>query len=172
MSRRIASVVILIAGIVVATGSSADRLTSTWEKQIEVRARFEVLRDFDGAAVFDRETGLVWERSPAGTATWLTAQNRCNQLNGGGRLGWRLPGLQELASVVDPGVVPPGPMLPRGHPFQNVNVSYPFWTTTGSAAAVDAAWAVNFSSGHVLDVPKTSALFVWCVRGGQGADTQ
>ena len=56
-------------------------------------------------AVLDRETGLVWERSPSmELTTWHVAHVRCNEfVTLGSRLGWRLPTVNELASLVDPG---------------------------------------------------------------------
>ena len=80
----------------------------SWDQQLPAATRFIVLSNWSSAAVLDRETGLVWEKSPlspsggeTGRRTWLSAQNRCNTLNLGNRKGWRLPTLQELASLID-----------------------------------------------------------------------
>src|SRR6266581_4918373 len=55
------------------------------------------------AAVRDNETGLVWEQSPATTThTWAAARFQCTDRTVGGRKGWRLPSVHELASLVDP----------------------------------------------------------------------
>jgi hypothetical protein len=78
-----------------------------------------VLTQFGNAAVFDGETGLVWEQSPeTNVQNWLNAQARCNTKTVGNRQGWRPPTLQELASLVEP-TVRFGHTLP-GHPFTNV----------------------------------------------------
>lgn len=145
----------------------------TWEKQIGGKGRFDVLRQFDGAAVLDDETGLVWERTPAGAGPllWAAAQGYCNRLHTGSRLGWRLPTLQELASLVDPSAAV-APLLPVDHPFQNVQSFFPYWSATTSAGDASSAWAVDFNTGDVPVVGKRNGLLVWCVRGGQGVDPQ
>ncbi len=74
-------------------------------------------------AVFDKETGLLWERSPATdrmsfdqavvySVTRVVAR----------RKGWRLPALEELLSLVDTGAT--DPTLPPGHPFLNLKLDY------------------------------------------------
>jgi hypothetical protein len=125
----------------------------------------------------DNETGLVWERDPGTTnLDWVFASIHCNQFPVGGRKGWRLPTVQDLASLVDPSVGSPGPTLPAGHPFANVQSSS-YWSATTDAQDAGSAWLVSFESGNVLSgivagFAKTDSLFVWCVRGGQGVDTQ
>ncbi len=135
--------------------------------------RFLVLADWgDSAAVLDKETGLVWERYPSMSFfTWENAQIHCNRLTTGGRLGWRLPTLQELASLVDPTVPSPGPTLPIGHPFTSVLTSF-YWSATTSAPNTSSVWEVSFEFGDVDIFAKDGNNFVWCVRGGQGVDPQ
>ena len=85
--------------------------TPSWDQQLPASTRFIVLSNWGGAAVLDRETGLVWEKNPlhpqppdTGMRSWLDAQDHCNNLTVGNRKGWRLPTLQELASVVQASV--------------------------------------------------------------------
>jgi hypothetical protein len=150
--------------------ASADSGT-IWDKQINGKGRFEVLRQFDDVAVLDKETGLVWERLPSGPLLWLNAHGRCNRLTTGDRLGWRLPTLQELASLVDPSAAD-APTLPAGHPFENVQTFFPYWSATTTASDTSSAWTVNFSNGGLIGVGKHNGMLVWCVRGGQGVDPQ
>jgi len=133
--------------------------------------RFIVLSNMSSNAVLDRETGLVWEKSPStSTFTWLNAQLQCNSLTTGDRKGWRLPTLQELASLVDPTQF--NPSLPAGHPFSNVQFSH-YWTATTFASNTSFAWDVFLPSGLVTESLKTAPDNpVWCVRGGQGVDPQ
>jgi hypothetical protein len=146
----------------------------SWDQklQCDTRAtcpRFIVLSNWNSDAVLDRETGLVWERSPStSTFDWRFAQFHCNELAVGNRIGWRLPTLQELASLADPSQVP---AFPPGHPFNNVQSSTYFSATTNVFAA-GLAWVVLFDSGRVADSDKESTFLAWCVRGGQGVDPQ
>ncbi|MGO9612622.1 MAG: DUF1566 domain-containing protein [Dissulfurispiraceae bacterium] len=150
---------------------------TSWDQQLACDStsncpRFEVLSAFGNEAVLDKETGLVWEQSPSTTAlVWEDAQSHCNQLITGGRGGWRLPMVQELDSLVDPSVAIPGPTLPSGHPFSNVQ-SVGYWSATTYANYASTAWDVDFSNGGVLNGDKSSSHHVWCVRGGHGVDPQ
>ena len=151
----------------------------SWDQQLPASTRFIVLSNWidvdhssGGAAVLDRETGLVWEQSPsASTINWDNAHGNCIELRTGGRLGWRLPTVQELASLVDPSVHFPGPTLPSGHPFSNVQ-SDRYWSATTQETIANFAFDVNFFVGFVNADSKGSDHFAWCVRGGQGADPQ
>src|SRR2546428_5249603 len=150
----------------------------SWDQQLPASTRFIVLSNWvdaahpsGGAAVLDRETGLVWEQSPStSTFIWETAQFHCNNRSTGGRLGWQLPTVQQLASLVDPNVSP-GPTLPSGHPFPTVQSSF-YWSATTFASDSSFALGVLFSAVRVFFDVKTTPYFAWCVRGGQGVDAQ
>ena len=97
----------------------------------------------------------IWEHSPStGTYNWYTAQSYCNNLSTGGRKGWRLPTVQELASLVDP--TQTDPALPEGHPFSNVQSSY-YWSSATCADVPDGAWDVYFNNGNVANYAKSTA---------------
>jgi Protein of unknown function (DUF1566) len=137
--------------------------------------RFVVLSNISSAAVLDRETGLVWERSPSTTVyVWQDASDQCITKTVGNRKGWRLPTIQELTSLIDPTAPPPGPTLPVGHPFQNVQMSN-YWSASTYASDSRDAWIVQFGIGvsdGVKAIYKIAPLYVWCVRGHQGVDPQ
>ena len=123
-----------------------------------------------GTAVLDKQTGLVWEQSPLTTThTWVDARRQCIRRVVGGQMGWRLPSIQELASLVVPGNPAGGPDLPAGHPFSNVQ-SFIYWSAATNVDSHTGAWFVIFVNGNVNTVSKTVSGFVWCVRGGMNAD--
>jgi hypothetical protein len=168
--------------------------TPSWDRQLQCDTqatcpRFLVLSDWidashpsGGAAVMDRESGLVWEQSPStSTFPWSRSSGiaappaaiHCNELNVGNRKGWRLPTIQELASLVDGDPANAStPRLPPGHPFGNVQ-SNVYWSATTAASLSNSAWVVDFTNGVVTeDGGKNGAIWVWCVRGGPGGDPQ
>jgi hypothetical protein len=87
----------------------------------------------------------------------------------GNLMGWRLPSMPELASLVDPSAAFGELHLPPGHPFTNVQANN-YWTATTFADLPAQAWAVQFSFGGVQSTAKFGPLQVWCVRGGMNAD--
>jgi hypothetical protein len=150
-----------------ATGTAAQAKTlSTWDRTIDGPSRFKLVLDDDG--VLDKETGLVWARSPGSSSDWPTAQFNCLASFIGGRYGWRLPTLEELATLVDPSES--NPSLPIGHPF--VGVSGVYWSSTSSAANAATAWGINFDFANFVISSKASGAKSWCVRGHQGYDGQ
>ena len=157
--------------LVLSLASQAAAEPPSWDKQINNKSRFKVLDDFDGAAVLDRETGLVWEQSPDAkqTLNWFNALIYCSQRAVGGRRGWRLPAIEELASLEDPNNPGGDPDLPPGHPFSNVMTQGHWSATTDADFPVNALYAF-FGDGEVDSAHKTFPHFAWCVRGGQGID--
>ena len=140
---------------------------TSWDKKISGSTRFKLV--LDGNAALDRETGLVWEKSPDSTTrSWTSACSYCYQREVSNRKGWRLPTVEELASLVDNDNS--NPALPTGHPFTNVQSYY--WSSTTSAGLTSWAYRVLFGDGHVGTYSKSAAatIYVWCVRGGYGHD--
>jgi uncharacterized protein DUF1566 len=105
-------------------------LAQNWYKVLPTAERFVILTGFTSDAVLDKSTGLVWEMSPQmATAKWSVARFTCINKTVGGQKGWRLPSIPELTTLIDPSVAGPGPTLPSGHPFQNVQ-SANYWSAT------------------------------------------
>ena len=133
-----------------------------WAQVLPAEQRFVPV--MGGAAVLDKETGLVWEQSPQTTThQWTDARLECTSRTVIGRKGWRLPSMNELASLMD--MTNANPALPIGHPFSNIMPSR-YWSATTSADVPTLAWDGHFGNGEVARNLKPSSLFVWCVRGG------
>ncbi len=150
-----------------------DCCEDAWSKQLTTN-RFELVlpttANPNGEAVLDHETCLVWEQSPAtGKRSWTRALSHCFSSEVGDRGGWRLPTIEELASLKD--TVNTSPALPSGYDnfFSNVQ-SFWYWSSTTVASDTTRAWVVDFNDGGVVLNVKADLSHVWCVRGGQGHD--
>jgi len=136
-----------------------NRVFISWDKKLTADKRFQDA--LDGNAVLDKETGLVWKKTiTALELDWTTAMDYCHQQNVDERKGWRLPSVEELASLLD------GAALPTGHPFTLGEADY-FWTSTESAANASNAFYVRMSIGNILTSAKSNTYYVWLVRGGK-----
>lgn len=151
-----------------------DIFKGTWKKHIP-NARFSIYQSgpAPGQArfvVLDKETRLVWERSPdTAMKTWDAAIVDSYTRVVAGRKGWRLPTMEELLSLVDP--TRGNPSLPVGHPFQNVQVDNFYWSSTlGMSTLPTYVWGYNFGNADTSNVLKTTNRYTWLVRGGYGHD--
>lgn len=150
-------------------------MSVSWDRRIDkAQRRFKLLNEFNAEAVLDKETGLVWERSPSkNVVAWPNARLMCAQKAVGGRGGWRLPTFNELASLVDPTVKDPTvPRLPAGHPFLDVQAAS-YWSATTFADEPGFALIVKFVFVAGSDAPigvndanSGGQFHVWAVRGG------
>lgn len=149
--------------------TNTSALVQNWDKKLPSASRFTILSAFGDAAVRDDETGLVWEKTLETTElSWSDARAACADKDVGGRKGWRLPSIFELASLMDLSMRT-GPTLPLGHPFTNVQLDV-YWSATTVAGTPNSAWLVFFDTGKVLNGFKTITFRAWCVRGGMNAD--
>jgi len=130
-----------------------------------------IYQAIDDDLVLDKETGLIWPRNgniAGATKTWPEAEDFCHMLKLGGRMGWRLPTIEELSSLID---TSQSSGLPPSHPFINVS-SYPYWSTTrapGTSGIPIRFWYVQFAgNGWVNHFPVLNPSEVWPVRGGSG----
>jgi Protein of unknown function (DUF1566) len=158
------------------TMKTLDQIPPTWDQVLPANdsttpdgcnsSRFKCV--LGGAAVLDKETGLVWEKSPySAHITWDLATGICvGRTNTGNRYGWRLPTVEEFGSLLDP-TMSTAPFLPSGHPFSNVP-SDVYWTATAFANDMTLAYSLDLSSGKIVESNKAIGMNVWCVRGGKG----
>ena len=119
--------------------------------------------------VDDRLTGLCWSRCAdpvAGPLDWgraLSAIRHLNKISFCGQSDWRLPTINQLASLVD--CARHTPALPGDHPFIRLHDGY--WSSTTSFFETDWAWVLYLDKGACGVGHKARAdFFVWPVRTG------
>lgn len=123
-------------------------------------------------AVLDKETGLVWQRTvPADTlASHFVTMEWCDELESGGRYGWRLPTIHEIRSLSDTSA----DRLPDGHPFIGALTAGAdvFWTSTIYSSTGGVLWAFNADvpGQNIRESNGAAAYRRWCVRGGTAWD--
>jgi Protein of unknown function (DUF1566) len=117
--------------------------------------------------VLDKETRLVWQRTPNTLKTsWDLAIFNAYVNPTANRKGWRLPTMEELLSLVDPERT--NPTLPTGHPFI-VQLDDFYWSSSlGIPVPPTYAWGYNFGNADTSGVLKTTDRYAWFVRGGYG----
>jgi hypothetical protein len=140
-------------------------VTQNRDNTLPTAQRFVILPAFANDAVLDKKTGLVWEKSPQTTsARWSVARRTCAEKSVGGQKDWRLPSLEELASLVDYSVGPPNLALPPGHPFLSVQ-SAVYWSSTRPGDDPKGSWAVHFGlGGGSTFINWTHSVLAWCVH--------
>jgi hypothetical protein len=182
---KVALAVLTLASLVAApiqaqpTGPGPYYAMPSWDQTLPMSSRFIVLSNFDSEGVLDRETGLVWQRTPDQTRAFLArAQADCIRFSPGGKYGWRLPTMGELTSlfVAKTCKTPLGDSkcyaLPDGHPFILPNGLTGSWSAT---TAIRGGEALDYYGLNDLlavggltaftgstDVQTTGS---WCVRG-------
>lgn len=191
MAHRLMHTLGFVAATLLAFGTDSARAdavgpyyaTPSWDQTLPASTRFVVLSNFNSQAVLDRETGLVWQRTPSITSFSLfSAAESCKDSLVGGRVGWRLPAWNELASLFDPSQTAL-PFLPPGHPFFFPSISPPgvgFWTVSTAADGTgrfDIIFLATDFFGQPalrLDLPDNPSdlLSFWCVRGGGSPSVQ
>jgi hypothetical protein len=134
-----------------------------------------VLANWGNQAALDRETGLVWQMSLTAAATYEQVSFACIQSVAGGRMGWRLPTIQELLRTVASGmgwstdgtystlVIADSPF-----PFLTSYTSqYILWSSTRTDNAVYPLAAAWLNANHTV-FPVTSmpsgVNAGWCVQ--------
>ncbi len=155
------------------TGGTSDTgNTGGGEQPAEPKPRFELMPDYANMAVRDNETGLVWEQSPnTGIVNLQAAWQHCARREVGGRMGWRLPAMSELTSLMDINKPDPnGLMLAEGHLFAIPADTTGYWSATGFQGGNFAVWyGATIFSGNPANLVGSMNVFssnrVWCVKG-------
>lgn len=118
--------------------------------------------------VYDRLTGLEWEKTPSSdSAYWLDALAICEAKPG----AWRLPDVRELSSLLDFGKQAfECPLLDPLFSPTCSNGEALCWTSTPRATDATRACFVDLGKGHVDHFPGLDGdgywLGAWCVTGG------
>jgi hypothetical protein len=175
MKRALIALAILLSAPVFP--QTVANATPSWDQTLPAAQRFIVLANFNQQAVLDRETGLVWEKSPSlDVAVWDAVRQTCIDKSIGGRKGWRLPSIPEISSLLDT-TATTSPSLPTGHPFLNIGpgiFSLFFSATVDASNPSQFVWAITFSTlssgSHIALTFKAQNFRAWCVRGGMNAD--
>jgi hypothetical protein len=146
------------------TMKTLDEIPPTWSQILPTEQRYVVV--MNEAAVLDKETGLVWDRSPAeATRSWEVALGFCGFK--GGRGGFHLPTMAEGLSL--------GP-LNGSEPFDfdcgdgncvNLSSAARYWSSTGVPDGTQARW-YSPAGRWALPIATSESHHVMCVRGGPG----
>ena len=149
-------------------GGEEGNYTSRWDTNKPSTSRYTVLAEFNGTAVRDNNTGLVWEQTPSLTMDWASARFHCLNKPVGGTRGWRLPSVAELTSLMDPSLV--APYVPSNM-FTGVQPGN-YWSATNIAdGGTFNRFSVDFGAGTVGSTHKGNSNNVWCVRGSMSEST-
>jgi len=113
--------------------------------------------------VLDTQTQLTWQQAvPAASYTWANAGSYCtSNMVGLPGVGWRLPTMQELQTIVDDSQKVAPVIDPTAFPGTPGAV---FWTSSAYAPQAGNAWNVDFSLGTTFHAPASTTYTVRCVR--------
>ncbi len=114
--------------------------------------------------VIDHATGLMWHQNGSDNSMKLNvAKQWVRDLNSRGHVGysdWRLPTVEEVASLLEPSEKDGGLYI------DPIFGNKPEWTWTGDEYGSEGAWGVYFGSGLVFWVNFASEFYVRPVRSG------
>jgi hypothetical protein len=119
-----------------------------------------------GGEVTDNYTGLVWQQDHSGPDadhSWDEAVGYCVTLTLGGQ-SWRLPSLNEIASIVDD--VPSGDVSPAvDHAiFPTTSPDLQYWSANPYGTSTAEHWTLNFMDGFTAHRQNSTLGIVRCVR--------
>jgi len=156
-------------------GAGPYYASPSWDQTLPPNTRFIVLSNMNSAAVLDRETGLVWQKTPdqSHTLRLSEAQQTCFEFESV-RYGWRVPTTSELLSLFVPGTCTTNAgvtvkcrSLPDGHPFDLPNGSVSAWSTTQVGGSPGSYFGLFTAPRGILTGifdANTGQASAWCVR--------
>ena len=146
---------------------TSDRIWGLDAQRIWKEVDFEVVEQ--GKAVLDRVNGLLWDNAHEGLMlTWKEAQEYVAALNDMhylGKTGWRLPGREELRSLV---VYDDAQPAINRAVFKEAKADF-YWAGTTEKTNTDLAWGFYFGYGCVICYPKTRKSYFRAVCAPDGA---
>ncbi|HSA32574.1 MAG TPA: DUF1566 domain-containing protein [bacterium] len=108
--------------------------------------------------VIDIVTGLIWTKEYSDPLIWKDALNYCEESTYAGYDDWRLPNINELATLLNDAIHDPASDFPE-------MPSYNFWTSSTHKTSTSVAYRIDFgTSGRVYYNGKENANYVRCVR--------
>jgi len=120
--------------------------------------------------VTDNTSNLMWDQRETTTKTWEQALSYCEALSHAGFSDWRLPNVNELATLID---FTSTALVNKstGAGFPNT-LAAPYWSSTSRIFSPTNSWTINFNpatqskpSGNLIGFQlKTSTQSVRCVR--------
>jgi hypothetical protein len=177
MNKAIKSVLLLSALTLGIQNASAQTCNTN---MIKTAPDSRYTNNGDGS-VYDKDTELTWMRCSIGQ-TWESVGDSCNgtisKMTWEGALqtastknieallgesDWRLPNIQELASLVEFACNSPSINETQ---FPNTRLTY-YWSSSVVANSGSYAWNVNFNNGYDGGHNRRGVYRVRLVRGGQ-----
>ena len=113
--------------------------------------------DNEDGTVTDKNTGLMWQKAPAGPRIWKDAMNYASGLSLGDHSDWRLPTRDELMGLYNS----PCKRMMDGR----VHTTY--WSSSFDVYHPGSAWRVDFDDGFVHHDFVPNGVYVRAVRAGQ-----
>lgn len=111
---------------------------------------------------YDTQTKLTWQQAPSSTGyPGANASAYCVLSNFYNSVGWRLPTVKELQTLVDYAKAAGSMIDPTAFPLTPADL---FWSVTPSASTPSTTWVVDFASGQTRIAAVTDSHYVRCVH--------